>query len=120
MAGTLVNIGNAQWSLGSYGKALEYYQRGLELAEAIGHRQWAANALGNIGLIYARLGSHAKALKYKQRALKLMEELGDRAGVAWELGNIGVIHHAWRAGSTKALQGRGTICSRPPTTGRPS
>jgi hypothetical protein len=39
-AGALVNIGIGNASLGDLAKALVFYERGLALAEKIGHRQW--------------------------------------------------------------------------------
>ena len=46
------NLGNACLSLGEYQKAIEYYEKGLEISTAIGDQSGIANNNGNLGNAY--------------------------------------------------------------------
>ena len=80
---------------GRYAKALEYYERSLEIRlELYGekHRD-VAKCYNNIGTIYYNQGNHKKALEYYEKSLEIRLELyGEKHGdVATSYNNIGTI-----------------------------
>lgn len=76
----------------AYSKAIEHYQKGLEIYEQIGDKKNLAGALGNIGSIYINLNKFEKALEYQLECLKLVQQMGNLEGVASSLNNICVIY----------------------------
>ncbi|MCC7465983.1 MAG: tetratricopeptide repeat protein, partial [Saprospiraceae bacterium] len=78
--------------LRDYPKAIEYYERALQLSEKEGNQQNVAGNLSNLGNVYTQQKDFARALEYKQRALQLYEKLGNQSGVATNLGNIGNVY----------------------------
>jgi len=92
MAGALNIQGISLNIRGDYPKALDYFQRGLELYKEMGNKSGIAGALGNIGTVYQNQGNIIKALDYFQRGLKIKEETGDKKGISKSLNNIGLIY----------------------------
>jgi CHAT domain-containing protein len=88
----LSNIGLVYDDLGSYPKALEYYQQALKIKKELGDKRGIGNNLTNIGVVYSNLGSYPKALEYYQQALAIDKEIGDKRGEGKDLGNIGVLY----------------------------
>jgi len=100
----LNNVGKIYRSLGEGNKALEYYNRLLEIMESLvkkdpARTDWQRDlgvSLNNVGRIYQRLGEGEKALEYYHRALKIWrllvekeEEVVDRhVGLAFALLDI--------------------------------
>jgi tetratricopeptide (TPR) repeat protein len=80
LAETLYQVAYASDRLGQSEKALEYYQRALDLYEVLGNRSDAQRAviLNRMGVIYAGKGQAEKALIYHNLALGL----ADRDGAA--------------------------------------
>jgi tetratricopeptide (TPR) repeat protein len=77
---------------GELEKALEYYEKALELEEELEIKEGIASILGNIGIVYSTRGELDKALEYYRKVLKLYEELGIKEGMAIAIGNIGTIY----------------------------
>jgi len=94
---TLLNLGNAYYSLSQNDNALKNYKAILKLAEKVSEKdalEGKSAALGNIGLIYSAKGDLDTALKYHKDALKIHKEIGYKQGEANQLGNIGLIYKA--------------------------
>ncbi|MDF1672764.1 MAG: tetratricopeptide repeat protein [Vicingaceae bacterium] len=72
--------------------ALEYYHKGLAVAEKAGNKPSVSITLNNIGLIYKRQGDIENALKYYFRSLEIEEEINNKQGIAAALNNIAVIY----------------------------
>jgi len=64
------------------GKALEYFQKALEIDEELKDIKGKATRLNNIGIVYRDWGKSGKALEYFQKSLKLFEELKDAENIA--------------------------------------
>ncbi|MDZ7367686.1 MAG: tetratricopeptide repeat protein, partial [candidate division KSB1 bacterium] len=79
---------------GDYDAALEWYQKDLEITEALGDRAGLATSYNNIGLIYKARGDYDAALEWYQKSVDIQEALGDRAGLAASYNNIGGIYDA--------------------------
>jgi CHAT domain-containing protein len=62
-----------------------------DVAELIGDKVGAVNALKNIGSLYAAQSNFTEALKFFQKSLPLYEALGNKLGVAFVWINVGVI-----------------------------
>ncbi|MEZ4772584.1 MAG: adenylate/guanylate cyclase domain-containing protein [Bacteroidia bacterium] len=85
--------GMANYVLGNYPQALEYFQKSLAIQEEPGDKKGIAKNLNNIGLIYMSQGNYPRALEYLQKSQAIKEELGDKKSIATSLGNIGLIYH---------------------------
>ena len=63
-------------------KAMENFERDLELCEELGDKQGIAIALGLIGELHSIMGNFHKSVEYLQKNLMLCEELGYQKGIA--------------------------------------
>ncbi|MDI6810854.1 MAG: tetratricopeptide repeat protein [archaeon] len=91
-ADILLELGVIFYYSGDLDKALEYYEKALELNDELGMKEGIAAVFGNIGAVYFTKGELDKALQYFEKALKLNEELGNKKGMANQLGNMGVLY----------------------------
>lgn len=71
-----VLLGAAADETGMSNICMEYYTRGLSLAEEIGEEKYLPRFYNNIGVSYFRLGDVDKAESYFKRALDLNKRLG--------------------------------------------
>src|SRR5205085_7935968 len=88
------NIGSLYYARGDYARALQAYQRSLQIREEIKHKPGIASTLTNIGLIHKAQGNYALALDYLQRGLALKQELNDKPSIANSLNSIGSLYAA--------------------------
>ncbi|HTJ69565.1 MAG TPA: tetratricopeptide repeat protein [Actinospica sp.] len=73
-------------------KALESFERSLELRVRLGDRLGEAIALNNISGAQYRLGDHAEAINTLEKSMRIREELGDMMGVGMACLNIGTVY----------------------------
>ena len=52
-----------------YPKAIQYYEKGLQISSAIGDQSGIASNNGNLGNAYLSLGEYQKAIKYYEKGL---------------------------------------------------
>ncbi|PJF38676.1 MAG: hypothetical protein CUN55_16590, partial [Phototrophicales bacterium] len=62
--------------IGDIERALNYYERALELARSMSRESAEGVMLSNISRSYRYLGEMGKSIKYAERALEIAEELG--------------------------------------------
>ena len=82
-------MGNAYLSLGEYQKAIQYYEKGLELSTAIRDQSGVASNNGNYGNAYCHLGEYQKAIQYYEKDLEISTAINDQSGIAHNNGNLG-------------------------------
>ncbi len=86
-------IGAIHHVKGELDRALEYYERSLELRSEIGNDLAMAAILNNIGVIYHDKGELDRALEYHAKSLVLRKKLGNPLDIAMSLNNMGIIYH---------------------------
>ena len=91
---TLVGLGNLNYLLGEYRRALENDERGLEIFRRIDHARGEAIALTGLGSVQYALGEYALALASIGASREIFRSLGDRLGEANTLNNLGNVHYA--------------------------
>ena len=77
---------------GEYPKALQSYQRVLEIRRKLGDKAGIGQTLNNIGLIYNIFQQNDKALEILQQALTIRREIKDRAGEGETLDALGGLY----------------------------
>lgn len=85
------NIGNLYKEI-NYDKALEYFQRALNLATQLNIPDLIAGHYLNIGIVNYRKGKHLIALKNTQISYNLFFKLANPVGITLALQNQGVIY----------------------------
>ena len=73
----LSEIGNMFYSVESYGKALLYYGKSLEIFKNADNHLGLSLAINNIGLCYEKLGMPDSALVYYNKSLLLRAKIND-------------------------------------------
>jgi predicted ATPase/predicted Ser/Thr protein kinase len=82
-------LGNCcQYYLSDLPRALEYHQRGLDLAERAGHRWLLALSLVNLGEAVQASGQSARASRLFEDGFSMASEVGDRWVAGLALGNL--------------------------------
>ena len=76
-------------SLDDFQQAIEYHQKHLSIAKAVGDRAGEGGAYGNLGNAYDSLGDFQQAIEYHQKHLSIEKEVGNRAGEGGAYGNLG-------------------------------
>jgi len=74
------------------GKALDCFERSLEIRIKLGDRVGESIALNNVGTAAHRLGENARAIAALEQAMRIREELGDQVGALQALLNLGQIN----------------------------
>ncbi|MBV6441072.1 MAG: Photosystem I assembly protein Ycf3 [Saprospiraceae bacterium] len=92
-AGALYNnIGLIYRERGNNSKAIEFYQKHLEIGERLKDNGILSSANNNLGTVYSDLGNYPKALEYYEKGLQLAEKASDKSGIAIGHNNIGSVY----------------------------
>lgn len=75
------------WNHNDYQKAIEYYERSLELNTGLGNENGTAMIHSNLGLLYADLKKYDKSLEYFQKTLAARKYFDQKEGVVQALLN---------------------------------
>lgn len=87
------NLGNDEYSQGSYSKAIEYYTKSIQISEKINDLNGLALSYNNLGNIYITgLKNPMKAIEYFSRSLEIEKKRENSDGIAWELISIGNVY----------------------------
>ncbi len=76
-----------------YDKAMEYYQKELELAEQMNDKRGISSSIGNMGILYKDRNDYDKAMECYQKQLDISEEINDKIGKSRAYANMGVLHY---------------------------
>jgi CHAT domain-containing protein/tetratricopeptide (TPR) repeat protein len=87
VSASLTNLGLAHRAIGQDKKALEYYNRALDLADEADPQ--LSTLLGNTASLAISLGQFDLAIEYFNHCLELDRARGDRKGVAMTLDGLG-------------------------------
>lgn len=87
-ADPLNNMGNVFFKQGNYQRAIEHYQKALDLERQTNNRLGMLNSLTNIGISYTKANQPGPAQQYLNEALALSAELQVYAEVPEILKNI--------------------------------
>lgn len=93
LALTAKSIGINYYFLGSYDKALEYFNVSSKVFEEMGDEKGVASINNNMGEVYRLKGNYDLALEYYFKALDLLEKFGEDLKMAATYNNIGMIHY---------------------------
>lgn len=85
-----------------YEKAIDSYQKALELSEKHHYPKGASSAVNNLGIIYEILGEYPKALNYYHQSLTLDNQQKDTLSKAKTLMQMGCLYE-YMGDTTKAL-----------------
>ncbi|HKQ05103.1 MAG TPA: FxSxx-COOH system tetratricopeptide repeat protein [Blastocatellia bacterium] len=92
----LNDLGFSYFQLGDYKRALELYQKALEIRqELFGNKHPdTATSFNNVGITYDNLGDYKRALEFEQKALEIRQELSSdkHPDTATSFDNVGSIY----------------------------
>lgn len=88
------NLGIAYSDWGQYAKAVEYYEKGLEISTKLGGLglKQEGIVLNHLGNTYRHLGQFQKAEEHHQKSLAIMRKFKDRKGEAQCLLSLGQLY----------------------------
>lgn len=82
-------VGSMFYDISNFKRAIEGYEKSLEIAIAIGYKIGEAGCYTNLGTVYGKLGNFKVAIKYYKKASGIFKELKYKAGVAGCITNLG-------------------------------
>ena len=91
-ADILGRMGVYKRNQGNFSKAMDYYFKGLEIAQNKKYLALEALEFNNIGDIYNRLGIYDQALDYTHKALKISIKLNDKYNLSYVYHMLGLIY----------------------------
>ncbi len=91
-AWVLMSNGLAYAHLSDYGKAIDLYQKALNIHRRIGDIEGEGADLCNMGFAYKDIGEYRKAIDLYEKALKIHRRVGDIEGEGADLGNLGIAY----------------------------
>ena len=90
-----MNLGNVYQDWGQYAKAVEYYEKSLQIFKKIGNVKGEGQSLGNLGNVYRGWGQYPKAVEYYEKSLQIFKKVGDVKGEGSTLNNLGNVYKGW-------------------------
>ncbi len=72
--------------------AIDFAEKGIDLAEAINYKKGLSGCYGSLGYCYISLDM-TKAINFTQKALDIRYEINDKAGIATSTNVLGVIYY---------------------------
>jgi len=77
---------------GKWTKALEYYEKSLEIYQELGDKQGILISYFDLGSLYQDKGEWDKALEFYEKSLEIYQELGDKQGTSACYNNLGLLY----------------------------
>ncbi|MBI1768408.1 MAG: tetratricopeptide repeat protein, partial [Bacteroidetes bacterium] len=97
------HMGLALWTQANLSNSLDYFLKGLKIADSLNYTQIQADITGNIGLVYNGLGNYAQALHFFESSLGKQRQLKNRKREIIMLNNMGDCYY-FQKDFGKALQ----------------
>ncbi|WP_420574438.1 tetratricopeptide repeat protein [Kordia sp.] len=91
-AEVLYSLSSMYSNLGNYSEALQYSNKGFELASSIKYNRIAGKCISNIGGVYKRLNDLGKAKDYYKRALEIQKYDSIPRGRIISLNRLGAVY----------------------------
>eukprot|EP00727_Mastigamoeba_balamuthi_P006346 m51a1_g2331 hypothetical protein (809) ;mRNA; f:525096-528157 len=88
-----LSIGNEHYGLGEFSKAVDYYEKYLEVSKERDKGE-QARAYTSLGNAYYGLGEFSRAIEFYIKAMEIAKETGDKVAEGRALGNLGNSHHS--------------------------
>lgn len=95
--GEIVHLGHLAplySALGKTSRAIEHYQRRLEIVQDIGNLQDESKTMSDLGLAYVTMGETNRAIESYEQALAIDREMSNRQGEGAILANLGNAYFA--------------------------
>jgi tetratricopeptide (TPR) repeat protein/CHAT domain-containing protein len=89
------NLAMVYNGLGQTSKAVEYYEKSLEICRKVGDVRGEGQTLNNLGVLYDGWGQYQKAVEYYEKALEIKRKVGDIRGEGITLSNLGNVYSNW-------------------------
>ena len=86
------NLGDAYFHMGRYKKAIQHYQKSLDVFTDIGVLSGIAHSNGRLGNTSFEIGQYEKAINYYGKALEISAKLDDRTEIAANKGRLGNVY----------------------------
>jgi class 3 adenylate cyclase/Tfp pilus assembly protein PilF len=87
-------LGNIHFGRGDYVKALEYFERNLNMREKLANSSELSSIYNNIGNVYASQEDIDLAIVYYKKGLEHFKKEGNKVGTAGLLNNIGALYNS--------------------------
>jgi len=87
-------LGSVYARKGEWDRAIEFYEKDLEISERVGDIHGMAATYSNLGLVYADKEDWDRAIEFYQQSLETEERVGDIHGMAQTYGNLGSYYQA--------------------------
>lgn len=85
-------LGNINLVKGQYPKAVEYYEKSLQITQEYGDSARISDLYSNIGIAYARMGDQETYLAYLLKTLDIDRKMGNEHMIAADYNNIGNVY----------------------------
>ncbi|MDX9846524.1 MAG: tetratricopeptide repeat protein [Tenuifilaceae bacterium] len=86
------NIGVAYWNLNDNRKAIEYYQKSLNLKNDIEDKNGVAQGYNNIAIVFATDEDYTGAIAFFKKALEVYMQTGHMNGLTMVNGNVAYLY----------------------------
>ena len=86
------NLGDVYFNMGRYKKAIQHYQKSLDVFTDIGVLSGVAHGNSQLGNTSFRIGQYEKAVNHYGKALQISAKLDDRSGIAASNGHMGNVY----------------------------
>ena len=83
------NFGIIFFRLNSYEKALQEYQKAMQIVSSQGKQRNMYNCLAAIGSVYEKMGQLDKSIEYSEKAMQIAKSLDYQSGIAAVAYNLG-------------------------------
>lgn len=89
---TLSAVGWCYLDQGQYEKAIEHFEKGLDIARRLESKHDRASIHSCLGTLYHNRADHRKALEHFAISLELSSQIGDLKGIANSYNNLGIVY----------------------------